>query len=269
MNIFKELVLSIYSYKSYSKFLENKKRKVFAFGILLTLIYFAFSILMPFAKFVTVDGGISGLVEEYIPEFELKNGTLWAEDVFEYEYQDNYFYVDTDRSDSFYTDDEISGYLYGYSYSNVILMDSEKLIVKNDGAIQELYFSDFETDFRKADLMDFVPYVNAILAVTLVLLYLLMAAVFFFGVIFVALIGMIVASCMKYKLTFGQLYLLGIYSRALPLLLKSVLSLFSVGLPLLINFGISVVIVGLAIKHMKTEEPEELPIIEFTSKENS
>lgn len=71
-----------------------------------------------------------------------------------------------------------------------------------------------------------------------------------------ALLGMIVAACMKYRLTFGQLYLLGIYSRTLPLLVKALLSLlpFSIPLYFIANIGLSVLIIGCAIYNMQEEE---------------
>ncbi len=46
----------------------------------------------------------------------------------------------------------------------------------------------------------------------LVLSFVFMEVFFFFGVLFVGLFGMIVASCMKANLTFGELYKLGIYT---------------------------------------------------------
>lgn len=48
MNIFKEMVLSIYSYKSYRSFLNNKKFKVFGFGVVLMMIYFLITMVLPF-----------------------------------------------------------------------------------------------------------------------------------------------------------------------------------------------------------------------------
>lgn len=76
MNIFKEIVLSIYHFESYQKFLKNRKSKVFCFGLLLVLVHFSFTIRAPALKFVIADGGVASYLEETIPEFELKNGFL-------------------------------------------------------------------------------------------------------------------------------------------------------------------------------------------------
>ena len=47
MNVFKEMLLSIYDYGSYSQFLKNRKGKVFGFGVLLLTIYFVLTMILP------------------------------------------------------------------------------------------------------------------------------------------------------------------------------------------------------------------------------
>ncbi|NBJ91869.1 DUF1189 domain-containing protein [Parablautia muri] len=254
MNIFKEMALSIYSYKSYKEFLNNKKSKVFLFGIVLMLIYFAITMLIPFAKFQIRTGGIGALLDENIPDFELSDGELWVEDVIEYDEGSTYVCIDTDPEYVFYDADEMEEYLY--SYTNVILMDSEKMILKSSGEVQGFYFSDLDFACDKEDWMRWVPFINLIIVMFMILAYIWMSALFFFGVLFVALLGMVAASCMKHQITFGQLYLLGIYSRTLPLLIKAVISFLPINIPffVIINFGISVFIIVRAIQNLKEQQ---------------
>ncbi len=262
MNVFKEMVLSIYSYKSYKEFLNNKKGKVFGFGLLLMLIYFLITVGIPFAQFHGTKG-IAGQMDELIPEFELSDGRLWAEDEFVYEYGGIYIAVAANSDEVFLNARDIESSLYGYS--SVWLMDSEKMILKSDGEVIEAYYSDLDMELTKSDLMGLVPYIYVAIAVVMLLAFLCMTALFFLGVIFVALMGMIAASCMNYQLTFGQLYLIGIYSRTLPLLIKAAVSFLPIKIPFffIFNFGISVFIIIMAIQKMK-EKPLQKPL-EFTS----
>ena len=110
-------------------------------------------------------------------------------------------------------------------------------------------------EFSKEDLMALVPSFYFMMVIIMIICYVVMTALFFFGVLFVALLGMIVASCMRYQLTFGQLYLLGVYSRVLPLLIKALVSYLPFTIPYfwVINFGLSVVIIGIAIKGMRED----------------
>lgn len=266
MNIFKEMALSVYSYKSYQEFLKNRKSKVFAFGVVLMLIYFIITTVAPFMKFEMIDGGIGGVMEEYIPDFELQDGYLWVEEVIELEEDDVYIWIDTDPEYYFYGAEEMTEYLYGYS--SAILMDSEKVIVKDDGVVQELYFADLDMDFSKADLLGFVPYINIIIVIVMIIMYLFKTAFFFFGVLFVALLGMIAASCMKCELTFGQLYMMGIYSRTLPLIIKAVLTLVDIDFFAynFISIGISLIILICAMRKMK-EVSLEQPL-KYVSEDN-
>lgn len=253
MNIFKEMVLSIYSYKSYKEFLNNKKGKVFGFGLMLMLIYFIVTIAAPFIGNQIRSGNLAENIQKNVPDFELRDGFLQVDDVIEYDAGTTYVCIDTDPEYVFYDADEMKDYLY--AYSNAILMDSEKMIVKSNGQVQGVYFSSLDFNFSKEMLLGLVPFFYIIVLVVYVFIYIWMTALFFFGVLFVALIGMVVASCMKYQLTFGQLYLLGIYSRTLPLVIKAVVSFLPFDIPFffVINFGLSLFIIGCAIQKMKEQ----------------
>lgn len=257
MNVFKEMALSIYSYESYSKFLKNRKGKVFGFGVLLMLIYFLITMIVPS---IGNDGSFFNLMQEArenLPEFELKNGTLWVEDVIELDNGDTYICIDTDPDFVFYDADDTEMIQSLRGYRTALLMDSEKLIMKNNGEIQGAYFSQLDFDFDKEDLIEYVPWLYVIYAFVMVFAYLWMTALFFFGVLFVALIGMIIASCMKKQLTFGQLYLMGVYSRTLPLIIKAAVSFLPFNIPFfwVINFGLSLFILAMAMRKLEEQKP--------------
>lgn len=267
MNVFKELTLSVYDTKSYKEFLKNKPTKVFLAGMVLMVVYFLLTMVAPFMKFQIEYGGFANIIQEYVPDFELKDGVLWTEETFEYEEGGTYILIDTDPDFYFYNADEIEYYIS--DYYQVILMDSEKVIIKDKGQIQSAYFSDLGIDFTKENLFGFVPYAYLIVGAFLLIAFLFMTGAFFFGVLFVALLGMIAASCMKFQLTFGQLYLLGIYARTLPILIKAVLSYLPFTIPMffVINFGISVLYLVLAIQKMR-DQGLAVPL-EFTSEQNN
>lgn len=257
MNIFKEMVLSVYSFGSYKQFLQNKKGKVFGFGVMFMVIYFAVTMLIPGLVTVFSPNGVVHNVMENIPDFELKNGILWVDDVFEIDESGTYIYIDTDPEYYFYDANEMAPYLY--EYTNVILMDSEKIIVKSNGEVQGFYFSDLDADLNKDDLMSLTPLLYVWFVIGMFAVYIWVTAFFFFGALFVALLGMIVASVLKYQLTFGQLYILAVYSRTLPLIIKAVVHFLPFNIPFfwVINFGLSVLILVLAIRKMKEEQPPQ------------
>lgn len=252
MNIFKEMGLSVYSYKSYVEFLKNKKGKVFGFGIMLMVIYFIITMCIPLIRFFGRES-ISTKIEKTVPDFELSDGELWVEDVILYDYKGTYVEIDTDAGSVLRDADDMQDFLD--DYVQVIMMDSEKIIVKNRGQVQQLYFSQLDFEFTRKDLLLLVPYFYLFLVVFMAAAFLWMTAWFFVGVLFVTLISMIVASCMNMKIPFGKLYILAVYSRTLPLIIKAAVSILPFGIPFfyVINFGLSVLIVGLALQKIRQQ----------------
>ncbi len=254
MNLFREMALSVYSFKSYREFIKNRRIKVFGFGAVFMLIYFCLSTLLPFAESQIRNGGFGSNLQSSVPDFQLKDGRLWVDGVIEYESPSGYIYIDTDLEYYFYSAEEMEDYLYGYS--SAILMDSEKMILKGNGSVQELYFSQINAELGKQDLMKLVPYLYVIIGFFMIFVYVWETALYFFGALFVALLGMVVASCMKFKLAFGRMYVLGIYSRTLPLVIKVLLSLLPFQIPLffIANFGLSLLVIGCAVYQMQESE---------------
>ena len=262
MGIFKELGHSMYDCKSYSVFLKDKKRKTFLYAVLLILLYYFFTIGIPVIRFRAETGGLIHIVHQYLPDFRIAGGRIEVDDVVEYEDDEIYVFINT-APGSFLDEEEVIRRLR--SRKIVIVMDSEQLVLQGNGEFQNVYYEDLDPDLylTKALLLETArPYVNGILAVGLVLVFLFMAAAFFLGVLVVALICMIVVSCMKYTLTFGEVYKLAVYTRTLPLAVKAAISFLPFGIPMffIINFGISVCIFAGAVRAMKGQKVEDQPL---------
>lgn len=251
MNVLKELGLSIYDFKSYKGFVRNKVSKVFLAGFLLMVIYYSLTMLVPFVKFQIKTGGITRLIEENIPDFELSNGTFRIEESFEYEEAGTWIYINTDTL--FPEQYEIEDYISGYY--QVMLIDSEKMIVKSKGETVQGNFSELELEFSRDKLLTYVSYAYMIAAVFMILAFISMTITFFYGVLVIALVGKIITSSMNYPLSFGQLYLMAVYSRTLPLMIKALTSFLPFSIPMLgmINVGLSILYIGLAVNKMKNQ----------------
>lgn len=267
MNVFSEMVHSIYDCKSYSVFLKDRKRKTFLFGFLLAAFYFLLTIMVPFIRFQMSTGGIMKIVDEFVPDFSIEDGQLDVEEQFEFEDGDTYVYINT--KDEGMAQDKIPEKLY--QYGSVMIADSDSFVLKSNGQVQSLLFSDLDLEITKSEVIEmFSPFVTIMIVVVMVIIFLFMEAALFFGVIFVALFGMIVASCMQAKLTFGELYKLGMYTRTTPLLIKAVLSFLPFGIPFfwIISLGISLGYLAGAIRKMDTPDLGGQPL-EFYSEGNA
>lgn len=258
MNVFMELVHSVYDYKYYPNYLKNKKRKVFGAGVLLATIYFLISCVCPMIMNQLTTGGFSKLIRDNVPDFKLEDGILEVDETIEMDNGDVLVYIDTDPYYVFYDADEMKSELS--EYRQAILLDSEKVIIKNQGDLEQMYFSELDWEFERDDLLKFVPYIYLFLLLVLVFVYIWDVALFFFSVLFVALVGMAIVSGMKKKLTFGQIYLLGVYSSTISWMLKALVGLLPFTIPMswLIEFGISVIILVLGMNNLP-DQPSSKP----------
>ncbi len=263
MNVFSELIHSVYDLKSYGIFLKDKKRKTFLFGFLLVLIYFLVTVILPFVQFQVSTGGFVRIVEELVPDFTIADGRLDMEKQFEYAEGDTYIFIDTKNEDM--AQEKVIENLR--RYSTVMILDSRNVIVKSNGQVQTLDIDDLDFEITKSELVEMAkPIVSLVLGLVMIIAFIFMEASFFFGVLFVGLFGMIVASCLQAKLTFGELYKLGIYTRTTPLIIKAVFSFLPVGIPFypVISLGISLAYLAGGIRRMNTKELGGQPVVFYS-----
>lgn len=256
MNVFKEMGCSVAKISAYPRFLWNKKGKVFGYGVLLMTFYFIIAYMIPAIALQVRTGGIGTALKKNIPDFELSDGTLWVEESFYFDTGNEYLDVDTDL----YFDVDAASE-FARDYSSVIILDAEKMFLKNNGDVQTFYYSDLgDMEFNRESLLSFVPMIYVCIIVVGIFMYIGQVALFFFAVLFLALIGLILGSILKVNLTFGQMYLLGIYSRTLALAVKALVKLIGISIPgfWMLNWGISLVYLFLALKQVKKNQEQQM-----------
>lgn len=266
MNVFKEMVCSIGKPSAYPEFLKNKKGKIFGYGMLLMLFYFLLSVVFPLTAFQIRTGGLGTIVKETLPDFEVTDYGFWIEEPFYYE--DGNSYIELDSNQYF---DEDAAYQFSMGYQNMLLVDAEKMIIKSNGQVQTLYFYMLEsgTYFSRETIMAVVPMIYLFLILFLIFYFIWISALFFFGVLMVSLIGLILNMVLKSELTFGQIFILGIYGRTLPLFFKGLvlrffnMAIFPVSIPYfwVINFGVTLVYMFFAMKRIGNQRAQNVQYV--------
>lgn len=259
MNIFAELIHSVYDFKSYPGYRRNGGGKAFLYGLLLTLIYFVVSMVLPLVTTLFGFGGFGNIAREAIPDFRLEDGTLWVEETFDIQEYDTYqggicFMVDTSRPvTEQVTDVDL------LAFDQVLILDAEHMIVKAEGgsairiAYSELDFGDIDRDTFLRELM---PYVPVFLWIMLILVLCMGLLGFFLGALVAAVIGSIMSAIMGCRLKFGELYKLAIYARTPALLVNAVYAWLPFAIPYfyVINYSISAFYLWKALKQIREEE---------------
>lgn len=256
MNIFKEMFFSVAGVKHYPDYLKNKTGKVVLYVTVLILIYFAIANLRTIPATMDVVSELQEAVMLF-PNFELHAGKLQMEESFYY----------TEDGVQIMMESEFGSYLREvpeaewrdilYDKDLVFVADETTVLIKNDGDIN-LY--DYPDDFEisRAWVYEKIDYIYLIMVVFLLFSYLFSLAGYLLGAVFVALVGMIMCSFMNQKLTFGQLYLLSLYAKTLPLLIKGLLKLVNYSFfgYSVLAFAVACLYLGFAIHHMDLMDKE-------------
>ena len=234
------------------------------------LFYFLFSAVVPAGAVWVQSKEVRYVLKEELPDFELTQEGFWIEEPFYYKTKDTYIGLDSERR---FSEEKI--YQQAWRYKHIIMIDSEKLIVKDDGEIETMYFDMIASDYylNKGLILAMFPMIYLIIFVMLLLYFVWITALFFLGVLLVSLPGLVLNAALKTNLRFGQIFVLALYGRTLPLMFKGVvvrmcdMLLFRVNIPFfwVLNFGATLIYMYLA---MKKIEDQGYPAISCTYQQN-
>lgn len=252
MNIFAEMIYSVYDLKSYARFQKDSWPKTLLYGAVLGVIVIFFTMFLPLILLLVPTGGIEEYGRQTIPEFVLEDGEFWIEEPLEYKQYNpgqGSVLVKAD-TDSPITDEITNVDLL--AYDQAIVMDAHHVILKLPGkgsakfSYEELDLGNWDRDrlFREA-----MPYIKVLFWGVCIILFWLLLASFFGGALLVAWIGKLMASMQSREITFGSLYKMAVHARTMPLLLKMIYMWIPITIPFffLINIGLSCVYMWKAI----------------------
>ena len=260
MNVFSEIFYSIAGVKRYPEFLKNKKGKAVLYVALVVLIYFALSNIRTIPDTMNTVSEMRENVMNF-PDFTLSSKGLQMEEPYYYEGEGIVF--DLDSSDGSYLNYYSLSEWYEmlYDYDVAVIMDETTVVLKSGGEVNIYDFEDLTIDIQISRdwVYDKIKYVYTFVIIFLIFSYLFSFIGYFLTALFVALVDMIMCSFMKQKLTFGQLYLLSLYAKTLPLFIKGLLNLinYSISGFWLLAFAIACLYVGFAIHNMDMQDEEK------------
>jgi len=245
MGIFKDFVIALFKYSEYSEFLYHRKRRILGYGILFAGLCIFLSYGMGYLFFSPLKGNLGKTLLENSPEFRLKEGTFWVEEVISFidEEESLFILVDTSGTSNVDLESVFEKYVYA------VYIDSEKVVINQNQTYDEPISFEWKNVKIDFDRKTVTKWLNIFITLMFVLLYFIQLISFYAGALIFSLINKVISLCMGSNLTFGELYVLTLFSRTLPLLLKSIFSLFSVTVPFywLISAAISIGIMCIVI----------------------
>lgn len=256
MNVFSEIFYSIAGVKRYPEFLKNKKGKVFLYVTIVVLIYLAIANIRTIPNTISAVSELREIVMGF-PDFHLKSGKLEIEESFSYDEDDILFVMESEYGSYINEIPESDWHSMLKDYYSVFMLDETTILIKNNGKI-DIYDYPDDLQLSRDWVYDKIDYIYLIVAIYIVFAFIFSLIGYFLTSLFVALVGMIICSFSNQKLTFGQLYLLSLYAKTLPLFIKGLLKLISYSFFgfSIVAFAIACLYVGFAIHRMDVLEKE-------------
>lgn len=259
MNIFGEMIHSLYDFKSYVGFLKNRTFKTLLYGFMLGVLYFLFSVILPFMILVLPAGGLHNLVGELVPEFRLEDGRLYVEEPYELRTYEMgvgiYVAVDTERPLVKETSD-----MDILPYDRVMILDEENLLIKNDGEIVRMTYAEMNLGnwSRNVIMGEMFPYIMFGVAMCIMLSMWFGLLGMFFSVLVTAAFGAAMGSFLGCRLSFDDLCKLAVHARTPAIFLRIIYVWVPFVIPyfFIINYGVSAVYMWYAMKSIKNSEQE-------------
>ncbi len=235
MKIFADMITAIAVPSGYNKLVKNSKWRKFLHVFLLTVVPMCINLLIVWVGFRAFSDfrSIEELYDEYIPEFTFEDSTLYIDEVYEFDEDGAYIYVNTDDE---HTIDNLINEV-GYrelkkkykNYNTVVIIGNDGIFAKDDG-YQELYFEDIgEIDevYNKESLHFLLGIIRVGIIVAVIIGLILSLVMYFVGAGFLTLFGMLYGSAKGKKIAVGKYYSMAIYAKTATVIIGIVFYLIN------------------------------------------
>lgn len=246
VNFFNQIFYAIAKPKKYVELTKVSTGRMVGFVFLLLFLTTASSFIIPLVVNEATGKGFTEIIEDYMPEFELKNGILEVDGRTEVKENGSVFIVDTTIER--FTSSDLDQ--YPSRFKSIVLISKTNLITSDNGSIQDVPFNTLKgLHLTKPILQSFVPIVYGFILFLSLLYFLVLVGWYFLSAVFVSWAGMLIQMTVGIKLPFSYLYRIAIYSKVTMLLVKTMFGLFALPIPgkLLITILVTLLYVTLAI----------------------
>ena len=234
-NVFQELALSVWDFKSYGTLIRNRGVKVFGFSALLLGIYLLLSTVFMTIQVAEMVNVFRDEVLSEIPDFVLEDGTLTMDETFELDEHDLFIHINTEE---YWSDEEIWDIFD--NYSTVIIMDKVGVAIQSDGERQILSYADLQeamggNRYTQDDLailvQKYLPYLYVLIGILFFFMGLGSITAFYVRILMVSLIVLIIVKIMNIQLNYGEIFKLSVYTRTIPVLIRLILRIANISIP--------------------------------------
>lgn len=234
---FRQIGTAVARPKQYERFLPLSIGRVIAFVLLFTLITSFVGNHLVFVFSQIFGDSYKDMFKKYAPEFILEDGILTVlSDPLHYDDGTTLVIVNSD-TESFDT-----AYAQGYldqGYMAVYLFGRTNMIMASGEQITTYLYSELSKDnLDKEGLYDYIPSLYLLYALSGLFNYLAALFFYFFGALILMLVGGMIMSIWRVRLSYGELFTFGVYAKVLFEIVAAVLEALGLTVPMRFFIGI-------------------------------
>ena len=254
MNVFKQLIVSLYSPKDISTFRQQRIGKTFFYVLILTLLSILPSIYHFNTSMVNGMDTIKETVQKDLPPFTIENGELFSEETVP---------LTINKSDFTFVFDStgtINQAEIDRANDTIFILKNE-LVYSASGVSQSMPYSMFgDVTITKDDLSSMLTSVDSILPITIpivsLIVFLFSSIMKFIEVSILALFGLALKNILNKTSSYGQLWRMSAYSVTLPTLFFTIMDALKTVVPngFFIHWLVAFIMLLLSLKEIPSEK---------------
>lgn len=249
---FRQIATAVAQPKKYERFLHLSTGRVIAFVLIFTLITTFLGYYLPFIISQVFGESYMDMIDEYVPEFTLKDNVLTLSEPVEYD--DGYTLVIANSNIEEFTEEQLNEYTA--DYGSVYLFGKTNMIFYASGQHTVYRYADLSiTELDREGLRDYVPSVYMMMVVSGVMNFVLRMFWYVLGALVLMLLGWSMKGFWNMQFSFLDLFKLGVFSKVLYEIIAAVLRMFRFALPMdfFIGLALGFFYMNMAVKQLRTD----------------
>ena len=226
MKISEQFMTAMFSPREYrDSLLKLQSKKVVGYFFCLILLLTIIQCVIPMVGAVAGMGGFRNIIMEQVPDFELKDGTLFFDERFKLDDEESGIYVLIDTNEETFTKEDA---VVNTTFVESILVSRTNVIVSNMVAgmgtmSQELKLSDFgNLHITNETLADLAPLYYMMMFFMYILALVLMGMKYMLSALLYAVFMLFLTKMMMLDVTFGEVYKVAMYANTMGSIVEAV-----------------------------------------------
>ncbi|MCM1536983.1 MAG: DUF1189 domain-containing protein [bacterium] len=249
---FRQIATAVAQPKKYERFLHLSTGRVIAFLFIFSLITTFVGYYLPFIASQVFGESYMDVIDEYVPDFTLKDDVLTLSEPVEYD--DGHTLVIANSHIGAFTEEDLAAYTE--TYTSVYLFGETNMIFYTSGQSTIYNYADLSIEeLDREGLRAYVPSMYMMMVVSGLMNLVLRVFWYLLSALLLMLLGWSMKGFWNMQLSFLDLFKLGVFSKVLYEGITAIMRMFRFAFPMDFFFGLAVgfIYMNLAVKQLRAD----------------